>query len=110
VDYVLLNHSLTESNGQPSKTPITVFDVESNSGSIMHLVEQCREAIGADCNLTCPAEFIPSGVSCSIGRDDGSETVATCMAGRFDSARGYFESTMNLLEFAVIIRLACVKR
>lgn len=51
---MLLNHSLTESNGQPSKTPITVFDVESNSGSIMHLVEQCREAIGADCNLTCP--------------------------------------------------------
>ena len=107
--YELLEFNLS---GNISRTPFMIEDVNSASALIVHVSRECVEAAGSDCNVSCPVDYLPSGLSCAQQENDGSIAGSGDLVGRFDSKSGYCESSSRprLLDFSAVLTLACVRR
>lgn len=106
--YTLIKISSVD--GSDTRTPFVIEDTDSGTAAIVHVTKECLEAIGTDCNASCPVAYLPSGVSCAQPNDDGSTRSSGDLIARFDRQFGYCESASRVLDFSAVLTLACVRQ
>lgn len=103
-DYILIDFTHLDTNGNATRKNVTVRDQEASAPKsiILHNEVNCSSTAGTACRAVCPDGYIVAGVSCKVSENSGSQFLYSL----FQGSVGICQSPHS--DFPAAITVSCV--